>query len=167
LELTGLHRTSSHAERPQPSHDPLVGSQERYAPRVADRDRSAREIVWFFAIGRGDGARCGCRTRRRSRGRTARPGRGLEASVVPNLVFHGCANLTLDLVGVPAQAQGELAAAYALVGLGTWLLLGRAQSVPEASTSPPAHAEEREPEWRFKLGVLLTRSPPTNMAEQA
>jgi uncharacterized protein len=48
-------------------------------------------------------------------------------SVVPNLVFHGCANLTLNLVVVPVHAQGELAAAYALIGLGTWLLLGRTQ----------------------------------------
>ena len=55
-------------------------------------------------------------------------------SVVPNLVFHGCANLTLDLVVVPAEAQGGLAAAYALVGLGTWLLLGRTQAARGAST---------------------------------
>lgn len=46
-------------------------------------------------------------------------------SVVPNLVFHGCANLTLNLFEVPAQSQGALATAYALVGLAAWLLLGR------------------------------------------
>ncbi|TMA32398.1 MAG: CPBP family intramembrane metalloprotease [Deltaproteobacteria bacterium] len=46
-------------------------------------------------------------------------------SIIPNLVFHGCANLWLNLVVVPAQAQGELAVAYALVGVATWLLMGR------------------------------------------
>jgi membrane protease YdiL (CAAX protease family) len=53
-------------------------------------------------------------------------------SVVPNLVFHGCANLTLNLVEVPAQSQGALAAAYALIGLAAWLLLWRTQPIDAA-----------------------------------
>jgi membrane protease YdiL (CAAX protease family) len=48
-------------------------------------------------------------------------------SVVPNLLFHGWANLTLNVVEVPAESQSALAAAYALVGLAAWLLLGRAR----------------------------------------
>ena len=54
-------------------------------------------------------------------------------SVVPNLVFHGCANLTLNLVEVSAQSQGPLAAAYALVGLVAWLLLERARPADAAA----------------------------------
>jgi membrane protease YdiL (CAAX protease family) len=45
-------------------------------------------------------------------------------SVVPNLLFHGCANLALNLVEVPAQAQGDLAGAYILIGFVAWLVLG-------------------------------------------
>ena len=74
----------------------------------------ARDPVWLFALA--IFAWCCIHTALYHR---ARP------SVVPNLVFHGCANLTLNLVVVPAHAQGDLVAAYALIGLGTWLLLGR------------------------------------------
>ena len=55
-------------------------------------------------------------------------------SVVPNLVFHGCANLTLNLIEVPAQSQGVLATVYALVGLAAWLLLGRTRPVEAAAS---------------------------------
>jgi membrane protease YdiL (CAAX protease family) len=54
-------------------------------------------------------------------------------SVIPNLVFHGCANLWLNLIVVPAQAQDELAGSYALVGVATWLLLGRTRPVDETA----------------------------------
>jgi len=54
-------------------------------------------------------------------------------SVVPNLVFHGCANLVLNLVVVSTHAQGELAAAYTLVGVAVWVILGRTQAVHAAS----------------------------------
>ncbi|HEU4429883.1 MAG TPA: CPBP family intramembrane glutamic endopeptidase [Myxococcota bacterium] len=50
-------------------------------------------------------------------------------SVVPNLVFHACANVTLNLVEVPADSRGALTAAYLLAGSGAWLLLGRTRSV--------------------------------------
>jgi membrane protease YdiL (CAAX protease family) len=45
-------------------------------------------------------------------------------SIVPNLVFHGSANLVLNLVEVPVPAQGSLACAYAAVGLIVWYRLG-------------------------------------------
>jgi membrane protease YdiL (CAAX protease family) len=46
-------------------------------------------------------------------------------SVVPNLLFHGFANLALNLVLVPAPARSELAAVYAVAGVLVWLSLGR------------------------------------------
>jgi membrane protease YdiL (CAAX protease family) len=54
-------------------------------------------------------------------------------SIVPNLLFHGCTNLTLNLVEVPAQSQTALAAAYALFGLAAWFLLGRTRPVHAAA----------------------------------
>lgn len=54
-------------------------------------------------------------------------------SVVPNLVFHACANLALSLAVVPAPAQRELALVYSLVGVAVWLLLGRTRPVHEAA----------------------------------
>jgi membrane protease YdiL (CAAX protease family) len=53
--------------------------------------------------------------------------------VVPNLLFHGCANVALNLVEVPAQSQAALAASYALFGLAAWFLLGRTQPVHGAA----------------------------------
>jgi membrane protease YdiL (CAAX protease family) len=52
-------------------------------------------------------------------------------SIVPNLVFHGSANLVLNVVAVPAPARGSLACAYAAVGVIVWyrlLLLADARS---------------------------------------
>ena len=54
-------------------------------------------------------------------------------SVVPNLLFHGCANVALNLVEVPAHSQAALAAAYALFGLAAWCLLGRTRPVHAAA----------------------------------
>ena len=54
-------------------------------------------------------------------------------SVAPNLLFHGCANLAINLVEVPAQSPAALAAAYALFGLAAWLLLGRTRPVHAAA----------------------------------
>jgi membrane protease YdiL (CAAX protease family) len=79
----------------------------------------AREPVWLFAFA--IFAWSGIHTVLHHRSRP---------SIVPNLVFHGCANLTLNLVVVPAQARGHLAAAYALIGVVSWVLLGRARPTP-------------------------------------
>jgi membrane protease YdiL (CAAX protease family) len=54
-------------------------------------------------------------------------------SVVPNLLFHGCANLTLNVVDVPMESQSALAAAYALFGLAAWFLMGRTRPVYAAA----------------------------------
>lgn len=45
-------------------------------------------------------------------------------SVVPNLLFHGCANVTLNTGLVPAELQPYLLASYLLLGLGVWASLG-------------------------------------------
>jgi membrane protease YdiL (CAAX protease family) len=47
-------------------------------------------------------------------------------SILPNLVFHASANLTLSLVVVPASAQSTLACVYAVVGVVVWLRLASA-----------------------------------------
>lgn len=47
-------------------------------------------------------------------------------SIVPNLVFHAAANLTLNLVAVPASAQSTLACVYAIAGVAVWLRLADA-----------------------------------------
>lgn len=44
-------------------------------------------------------------------------------SIVPNLVFHAAANLTLNLVVVPVSAQSTLAGVYAVVGVIVWFRL--------------------------------------------
>jgi hypothetical protein len=44
-------------------------------------------------------------------------------SIVPNLVFHASANLTLNLVVLPESAQSTLACVYAAVGVFVWLRL--------------------------------------------
>jgi membrane protease YdiL (CAAX protease family) len=49
-------------------------------------------------------------------------------SIVPNLVLHASANLTLNLVLVPASAQPTLAAVYAVAGVLVWLRLESASS---------------------------------------
>jgi len=41
-------------------------------------------------------------------------------SIVPNLLYHGCTNLTLNLVEMPAELQADLVAAYLLGGLAVW-----------------------------------------------
>jgi hypothetical protein len=56
-----------------------------------------------------------------------------QPSVVPNLLFHGCANLALNLVEVPPQSQAALATAYAFLGLAAWFLLGRTRPVHAAA----------------------------------
>jgi hypothetical protein len=47
-------------------------------------------------------------------------------SILPNLVFHASANLTLNLVVVPASGQSTLACVYAVVGVVVWLRLASA-----------------------------------------
>jgi membrane protease YdiL (CAAX protease family) len=42
-------------------------------------------------------------------------------SIVSNFVFHASANLTLNLVALPASAQSTLACVYAFVGVFVWL----------------------------------------------
>jgi membrane protease YdiL (CAAX protease family) len=54
-------------------------------------------------------------------------------SVAPNLLFHGSANLALNLVEVPPQSHAALAAAYAFFGLAAWFLLGRTRPVHAAA----------------------------------
>ena len=44
-------------------------------------------------------------------------------SVVPNLMFHGCANLTLQLGLTPAELHPFLLATYLLVGATAWATL--------------------------------------------
>jgi hypothetical protein len=44
-------------------------------------------------------------------------------SILPNIVFHASANLTLSLVAVPASAQNTLACVYAVAGVVVWLQL--------------------------------------------
>jgi len=44
-------------------------------------------------------------------------------SILPNLVFHASANLTLNLVIVAPSAQSTLACVYAIVGVVVWLRL--------------------------------------------
>lgn len=46
-------------------------------------------------------------------------------SIVPNLVFHAFANMTLNLMVVPPSAWSTLAMAYASVGVLVWLRLGK------------------------------------------
>jgi len=54
-------------------------------------------------------------------------------SVVPNLLFHACANLTLNVVEMPPGSQSALAAAYARFGLVAWLLLGHTRPIHAAT----------------------------------
>lgn len=44
-------------------------------------------------------------------------------SVLPNLLFHGCANITLSLGLVPGELEPYLLAAYLLVGVAVWAAL--------------------------------------------
>lgn len=50
-------------------------------------------------------------------------------SIVPNLVFHASANLSLNLVLIPVTAQATLAFAYVSAGLAVWLLLPSSSQV--------------------------------------
>jgi membrane protease YdiL (CAAX protease family) len=74
----------------------------------------AREPVWSFALAIFCWSCIHTALHQRSR-----------PSVVPNLVFHGCANLWSNLVVVPADGRGALAVTYAAAGIATWLFLGR------------------------------------------
>jgi hypothetical protein len=48
-------------------------------------------------------------------------------SILPNLFFHAAANLTLNLVVLPASARSILAFVYAVVGVLVWARLGSAR----------------------------------------
>lgn len=55
-------------------------------------------------------------------------------SIVPNLLFHASANLSLNLVAVPASAQSTLAIVYVVAGVVVWLRLASA-SRPETESA--------------------------------
>lgn len=58
-------------------------------------------------------------------------------SILPNLVFHASANLTLNCVVVPASAQSALACVYAVAGGIVWLRLLVVGSEGEGATNNP------------------------------
>jgi hypothetical protein len=54
-------------------------------------------------------------------------------SVIPNLLFHGAANITLNTGLVPAELERYLLVSYVLVGLLFWAGLRRNGSHPRAA----------------------------------
>ena len=54
-------------------------------------------------------------------------------SILPNLVFHASANLTLNLVVVPTSVQSTLACVYAFAGVAVWIRLNTPRPNPDSA----------------------------------